>query len=134
MSEYLAGFRAQGYATEAAEALARKRLRDKGPPQRVWRHSDIENERRDAKRQQEAAAAALEREREETERQRKVAAGDLTRCPYCQEYAPVSQAVILAHRTGSPATPCEGEGTSPCDTQNTRVIRLSLSPAKRKKV
>jgi hypothetical protein len=42
MSQYLAGFRARGYAAEAAEALARKRLRHEGPSPRVWHPSDIE--------------------------------------------------------------------------------------------
>jgi len=111
-SQYLAEFRAQGYAAEAAEALARKRLRDEGPSQRVWHPADIANERREAEQQQQAAAATLEREREQAERQRKIDAGELARCPRCQEYAPASQAVILAHRTSSPPTSCEGEGTT----------------------
>lgn len=111
MSHYLAEFRAQGYAAEAAEALARKRLRDEGPSHRLWHASDIENERREAKQQREAAAVALEREHKEAERQRKIATGDLARCPRCQKYAPASQAIILAHLTGSQGKPCEGEGT-----------------------
>jgi hypothetical protein len=116
MSRYLAEFRAQGYAAEAAEALARKRLRDEGPSQRVWRPVDIENERREAERHQQAATVALAKEREEAEQQRKIDAGELTRCPRCQEYAPASQGVILAHSAGSHATPCEGEGTVLRDT------------------
>jgi hypothetical protein len=111
MAQYLAEFRAQGYAEEAAEALARKRLRDEGPSPRVWLASDIESERQEAKRKRETTAAALEKEREEAELRRKIDAGELARCPGCREYAPVSQGVILAHRTGSDASPCEGEGT-----------------------
>jgi hypothetical protein len=110
MAQYLVEFRAQGYAKEAAEALARKRLRDEGPSPRVWGTSDIENERQKVKRQQETAAATLEREREEAEQQRKIDAGELARCPRCQEYALISQGVILAHRTGSDTSLCEGEG------------------------
>lgn len=104
MSQYLAEFRAEGYDTEAAEALARKRLRDEGPSQRRWRPEDIANERREAERQQQAAA-------EKAERQRKIDAGEIARCPRCREYAPASQGVILAHRTEPHGTPCEGEGT-----------------------
>jgi hypothetical protein len=111
MSQYLAEFGAQGYTGEAADALARKRLRDKGPTQRVWLPMDIENERQEAERQQQAAAVTQEKEREEADRQRKIHAGELARCPRCQEYAPVSQGVILAHRASSHTTPCDGEGT-----------------------
>ena len=116
MSQYLAEFRAQGYAAEPAEALARKRLRDEGPSQRVWSAADVENERGEVERQQQAAAAALGRKRELAERQQKIDAGELACCPQCQQYAPASQGVILAHSAGSNATPCEGEGMGLGDT------------------
>jgi hypothetical protein len=111
LSQYQAEFQSQGYDAPAAEALARKRLRDERPAQRTWHPADIANERRETERLQQATTAAQERERERAERQRKVDAGEIAQCPRCHEYAPASQGVILAHRVKSHGKPCQGEGT-----------------------
>jgi hypothetical protein len=91
-AQYTADFCSQGYNLEAAQALARKRFRDKDHPRRAW------------------SASGIKGEREQAEQQRKIDAGDLARCPRCAQFAPASQEVILAHATRTRG-PCEGEGT-----------------------
>lgn len=99
MSSYIAEFRSRGYTAEAAEAVARKRVREEVPPLRVWHASDI---------------AA---ERQEADRRRRIRVGVLASCPRCRNLAPASQGVILAHLTAS-GQPCEGEGTITSDRRS----------------
>ena len=68
---YVTEFRAQGYGTEAAQAMANKRFREDNMPSRTWTLSDIEYERKRA------------------ESQRNIDAGEVMRCPSCKNYAPV---------------------------------------------
>jgi hypothetical protein len=79
---WIAEFRAQGYDSAAAEALASKRLREnppKLPSRKQWTADDIYSEQRDA------------------ERQRKLDAGEFGVCPVCKADVLVSQGIVLKH-------------------------------------
>jgi hypothetical protein len=102
VARYAAEYGTQGFTQPAAEAMARKRFREKDGPQREWRGADIFAEQQRA------------------ELQPRIEAGDLVRCPRCEAYAPASQGVVLAHsRSSGPASValvngegerCKGEG------------------------
>jgi hypothetical protein len=95
LPKYEDQFRSQGYGSEAAQALAKKKFLTEGGPLRKWTVQDISAER------------------EAREYQRQIAVGERMECPKCGGYAPVSQGVILAHDVGSwdQHIWCQGEGT-----------------------
>ena len=80
---YIAEFRSQGYGQAAAEALARKKVRETPvhyPERKTWTASDIVAERRQA------------------ERWRRFEAGVLAKCPKCSADVPASDGIVLAHK------------------------------------
>jgi hypothetical protein len=92
-TQYLKQFRAEGYNFDAAQAMARKRVREEDPEPHIWDESDIQKERLEA------------------ELQHRIDSGSIVRCPSCQQYASASQGVILAHSLDAGDVPCDGEGT-----------------------
>lgn len=86
----IAQFRTEGYGAQAAEALARKRVREtsqRGP----W-----------SGRGGYPADHSVFEERWRARRQRRLETGEAAVCPFCQRDAPASEGVILAHGWSPP--------------------------------
>lgn len=111
-TQYLKQFRAEGYNFDAAQAMARKRVREEDPEPHIWDESDIQKERLEA------------------ELQRRIDSGSIVRCPSCQQYASASQGVILAHNLDAGDVPCDGEGTVTRTPLGTRLGLPRLSEQK----
>jgi hypothetical protein len=78
MEAAAAQFRADGYGAQAAEALARKQLRERAA-RPAFTESLMFDERREMRQKQ------------------RLAAGQAAVCPACERMAPASEGVILAH-------------------------------------